>query len=86
MKIASPSRITYKLRTLIIYAHPKQQMFFVSHFKGFRSWRLYLLWCTFIYSLLAIFAQVTFHLIWCIEGMGWSVAHSWWAQLVGLGR
>uniref|UniRef100_A0A0E0FIX4 Piezo non-specific cation channel R-Ras-binding domain-containing protein n=1 Tax=Oryza nivara TaxID=4536 RepID=A0A0E0FIX4_ORYNI len=32
---------------------------------------------------LASLAQVTFHLIWCIEGEGWVVAHSWWAKLVG---
>ncbi|RLM93993.1 hypothetical protein C2845_PM08G14910 [Panicum miliaceum] len=30
--------------------------------------------------------QVTFHIIWCIEGMGWSVAYSWWVKLVGLAR
>ncbi|CAO2184528.1 unnamed protein product [Urochloa humidicola] len=60
---------------------------FVAPTRGFRTWRLYLLlWCTIIYSVLAILAQVTFHIIWCIEGMGWSVAHSWWAKLVGLAR
>ncbi|TVU20778.1 hypothetical protein EJB05_30374 [Eragrostis curvula] len=60
---------------------------FITPRRGFRSWRLYLLlWCTIIYSVLAILAQVTFHIMWCIEGKGWSVAHSWWAKLVGLAR
>ncbi|KAK3164410.1 hypothetical protein QOZ80_1AG0017640 [Eleusine coracana subsp. coracana] len=60
---------------------------FIAPRRGFRTWRLYLLlWCTIIYSVLAILAQVTFHIIWCIEGKGWSVAHSWWAKLVGLAR
>jgi len=45
-----------------------------------------LLWCTIIYSALAILAQVMFHIIWCIEGTGWSVAYSWWVKLVGLAR
>uniref|UniRef100_A0A0E0JJ64 Uncharacterized protein n=1 Tax=Oryza punctata TaxID=4537 RepID=A0A0E0JJ64_ORYPU len=31
-------------------------------------------------------AQITFHLLWCIEGEGWIVAHSWWAKLVGFAR
>uniref|UniRef100_A0A453EUA3 Uncharacterized protein n=1 Tax=Aegilops tauschii subsp. strangulata TaxID=200361 RepID=A0A453EUA3_AEGTS len=34
----------------------------------------------------AILAQVTFHIIWGIEGKGWIVAHSWWAKLVGFAR
>ncbi|XP_062199124.1 piezo-type mechanosensitive ion channel homolog isoform X3 [Phragmites australis] len=60
---------------------------FVAPRRGFHTWRLYLLlWCTIIYSVLAILAQVTFHIIWCIEGKRWSVAHSWWAKLVGLAR
>ncbi|XP_039810070.1 piezo-type mechanosensitive ion channel homolog isoform X2 [Panicum virgatum] len=60
---------------------------FVAPTRGFHTWRLYLLlWCTIIYSVLAILAQVTFHIIWCIEGMGWSVAYSWWVKLVGLAR
>lgn len=60
---------------------------FVDPRRGFCNWRLYLLsWCTIIYSVLAILAQVTFHIIWCIQGNGWSVAHSWWAKLVGLAR
>uniref|UniRef100_A0A0D9V196 Piezo non-specific cation channel R-Ras-binding domain-containing protein n=1 Tax=Leersia perrieri TaxID=77586 RepID=A0A0D9V196_9ORYZ len=60
---------------------------FVAPMRGFRAWRLYLLfWCTIVYSVLAIMAQVTFHLIWCIEGEGWIVAHSWWAKLVGFAR
>uniref|UniRef100_A0A0D9Y910 Uncharacterized protein n=1 Tax=Oryza glumipatula TaxID=40148 RepID=A0A0D9Y910_9ORYZ len=37
-------------------------------------------------AVLASLAQVTFHLIWCIEGEGWVVAHSWWAKLVGFAR
>lgn len=54
---------------------------------GFHTWRLYLLyWCTIIYSAIAILAQVTFHIIWGIEGKGWIVAHSWWAKLVGFAR
>ncbi|XP_066167445.1 piezo-type mechanosensitive ion channel homolog isoform X7 [Oryza sativa Japonica Group] len=60
---------------------------FVAPRRGFRAWRLYLLfWCTIVYSVLASLAQVTFHLIWCIEGEGWVVAHSWWAKLVGFAR
>ncbi|XP_062211094.1 piezo-type mechanosensitive ion channel homolog isoform X1 [Phragmites australis] len=60
---------------------------FVAPRRGFRTWRLYLLlWCTIIYSVLAILAQITFHILWYIEGRGWSVAHSWWAKLVGLAR
>lgn len=83
---SSPSFITYKLHKLIICAYPKQQIFF-PHFEGFHTWWLYLLlWCTIIYSVLAVLAQVTFHIIWCIEGTEWSVAHSWWAKLVGLAR
>ncbi|KAL6627895.1 hypothetical protein ACP70R_031621 [Stipagrostis hirtigluma subsp. patula] len=60
---------------------------FVAPRRGFRTRRLYaLLWCTIVYSALAILAQVTFHIIWCIEGKGWSVAHAWWVKLVGLAR
>lgn len=60
---------------------------FVAPRRGFHNWRLYLLyWCTVIYSAVAILAQVTFHIIWGIEGKGWIVAHSWWAKLVGFAR
>ncbi|RLN25320.1 hypothetical protein C2845_PM07G12060 [Panicum miliaceum] len=40
----------------------------------------------FLLPLVLLAAQVTFHIIWCIEGMGWSVAYSWWVKLVGLAR
>lgn len=60
---------------------------FYPYLEGFHNWRLYLLyWCTVIYSAVAILAQVTFHIIWGIEGKGWIVAHSWWAKLVGFAR
>ncbi|XP_051209733.1 piezo-type mechanosensitive ion channel homolog isoform X2 [Lolium perenne] len=60
---------------------------FVDPRRGFHTWRLYLLyWCTIIYSALATLGQVTFHIIWGIEGNEWIVAHSWWAKLVGFAR
>ncbi|XP_044976085.1 piezo-type mechanosensitive ion channel homolog isoform X2 [Hordeum vulgare subsp. vulgare] len=60
---------------------------FVAPRRGFHNWRLYILyWCTIIYSAVAILAQVTFHIIWGIEGKGWIVAYSWWAKLVGFAR
>ncbi|KAJ1257414.1 hypothetical protein BS78_K040800 [Paspalum vaginatum] len=60
---------------------------FVAPRTGVSTWKLYLLsWCTVTYSVLAILAQVTFHIIWSVEGKGWSLAHSWWAKLVGLAR
>lgn len=71
----------------IHYTDHKWLIFFLCYLEGFRAWRLYLLfWCTIVYSVLASLAQVTFHLIWCIEGEGWVVAHSWWAKLVGFAR
>src|SRR4051812_16862945 len=60
---------------------------FYPYLEGFHTWRLYLLyWCTIIYSAVAILAQITFHIIWGIEGKGWILAHSWWAKLVGFAR
>lgn len=82
-EIGSPSCITCKLHAQYLTDY----VLYLSHFKGFHTWRLYIvLWCTIIYSVLAILAQVVFHIIWCFEGKGWSVAHSWWAKLVGLAR
>ncbi|XP_020101782.1 piezo-type mechanosensitive ion channel homolog isoform X3 [Ananas comosus] len=55
--------------------------------RGFYSWRLFIIsWCTIIYSILAILAQILFNIFWCIEGKDWSVAHAWWANLVGFIR
>jgi hypothetical protein len=70
---------TYTLFISALMLHP--------YLVGFHTWRLYLLyWCTIIYSALATLGQVTFHIIWGIEGKGWIVAHSWWAKLVGFAR
>ncbi|XP_010914337.1 piezo-type mechanosensitive ion channel homolog isoform X1 [Elaeis guineensis] len=54
---------------------------------GSRSWKLHLIaWCTIIFSVLAILAQIIFHTLWCIEGQGWSIADAWWAKMIGFVR
>lgn len=51
---------------------------------GFHSRRqLLLLWSIIIFSVLVIFSQVTYMVIWAVEGSTWSIPGSWWAELVG---
>ncbi|KAG0470500.1 hypothetical protein HPP92_017200 [Vanilla planifolia] len=50
-------------------------------------WREFvLLWCTVLFSLIVVVAQVVFNILWCFEGNEWDFADSWWAKLVGLVR
>ncbi|XP_035538685.1 piezo-type mechanosensitive ion channel homolog isoform X2 [Juglans regia] len=52
---------------------------------GFRFRRQFLLlWPLIIFSFLAILSQVTFLVIWAVEGNKWSLAETWWAKLIGL--
>ncbi|KAG6703700.1 hypothetical protein I3842_07G098800 [Carya illinoinensis] len=52
---------------------------------GFRFRRRFLLlWPLIIFSFLAILSQVTFLVIWAVEGNKWSLAETWWAKLIGL--
>lgn len=46
--------------------------------------RLLLLWPIIIFSFLVILSQVTYLVIWAIEGNKWSTAEIWWAKLIGL--
>ncbi|XP_030947959.1 piezo-type mechanosensitive ion channel homolog isoform X1 [Quercus lobata] len=51
---------------------------------GFRFYRRFLLlWPIIIFSLLVILSQVTFLVIWAVEGNKWSIAEAWWAKLIG---
>ncbi|KAK4558511.1 hypothetical protein RGQ29_008015 [Quercus rubra] len=51
---------------------------------GFRFRRKFLLlWPIIIFSLLVILSQVTFLVIWAVEGNKWSIAEAWWAKLIG---
>ncbi|KAK9282374.1 hypothetical protein L1049_005291 [Liquidambar formosana] len=51
---------------------------------GFRFRRRFLLlWSIIIFSLLVILFQVTFLIIWAIEGGNWGIADTWWAKLIG---
>ncbi|KAM4074276.1 hypothetical protein ACB094_10G082400 [Castanea mollissima] len=51
---------------------------------GFRFRRRFLLlWPIIIFSLLVILSQVTFLVIWAVEGNKWSIAEAWWAKLIG---
>nr|XP_023880259.1 piezo-type mechanosensitive ion channel homolog [Quercus suber] len=45
--------------------------------------RFLLLWPIIIFSLLVILSQVTFLVIWAVEGNKWSIAEAWWAKLIG---
>ncbi|XP_065617069.1 piezo-type mechanosensitive ion channel homolog [Quercus suber] len=45
--------------------------------------RFLLLWPIIIFSLLVILSQVTFLVIWAVEGNKWSMAEAWWAKLIG---
>lgn len=45
--------------------------------------RFLVLWPIIIFSSLVILAQVTFLLIWSLEGYKWSIANAWWAKLIG---
>ncbi|KAF7804788.1 piezo-type mechanosensitive ion channel-like protein isoform X1 [Senna tora] len=51
---------------------------------GFHSrTRLMLLWSIVIFSVLVILSQVTYLVIWVVEGSSWSIPGAWWAKLVG---
>ncbi|XP_062143961.1 piezo-type mechanosensitive ion channel homolog [Alnus glutinosa] len=51
---------------------------------GFRFRRRFLLlWPIIIFSLLVILSQVTFLVVWAVEGNKWSIAEAWWAKLIG---
>ena len=45
--------------------------------------RFLVLWPIIIFSSLVILAQVTFLVIWSLEGYKWSIANAWWAKLIG---
>ncbi|XP_054800330.1 piezo-type mechanosensitive ion channel homolog isoform X1 [Prosopis cineraria] len=52
---------------------------------GFHSRRhLLLLWSIIIFSVLVILSQVTYLVIWAVEGSSWSVPGVWWENLIGL--
>ncbi|XP_057964043.1 piezo-type mechanosensitive ion channel homolog isoform X2 [Malania oleifera] len=52
------------------------------HFRN----RPLLLWFVIIFSLLAILSQVTFLIIWAVEGSSWNIADAWWTKLIGFMR
>ncbi|XP_022960461.1 piezo-type mechanosensitive ion channel homolog isoform X1 [Cucurbita moschata] len=57
---------------------------FNAHKIGFIFGRRFLvLWPIIIFSLLVILSQVTFLVIWSLEGYNWSLANAWWAKLIG---
>ncbi|XP_022992489.1 piezo-type mechanosensitive ion channel homolog [Cucurbita maxima] len=45
--------------------------------------RFLVFWPIIIFSSLVILAQVTFLVIWSLEGYKWSIANAWWAKLIG---
>ncbi|KAG6575882.1 Piezo-type mechanosensitive ion channel-like protein, partial [Cucurbita argyrosperma subsp. sororia] len=45
--------------------------------------RFLVLWPIIIFSSLVILVQVTFLVIWSLEGYQWSIANAWWAKLIG---
>ncbi|XP_028789013.1 piezo-type mechanosensitive ion channel homolog [Neltuma alba] len=52
---------------------------------GFHSRRhLLLLWSIVGFSVLVILSQVTYLVIWAIEGSSWSIPGVWWEKLIGL--
>ncbi|KAL3517528.1 hypothetical protein ACH5RR_020117, partial [Cinchona calisaya] len=58
---------------------------FAAPKRGFRfRCRNLLLWCIFVFSLVAIFSQVIFLITWAIMGSEWTVADAWWVKLIGL--
>ncbi|KAJ4842906.1 hypothetical protein Tsubulata_023830 [Turnera subulata] len=60
---------------IVLYTAPKI---------GFRFRRRFsLLWPIIIISVLVIFSQVVFLIIWAIKGNEWSGANAWWAHLIG---
>ncbi|XP_034689649.1 piezo-type mechanosensitive ion channel homolog isoform X2 [Vitis riparia] len=54
---------------------------------GFRFRRQHLLlWFVVIFSILVILSQVTFLIIWAVEGGKWSMEDAWWVKVIGFMR